>query len=61
MTIAAHRGDRVLLYSYVESEISMVFPSLPIRQLPQLIEENRADGRLAIRRAVRQWVREKGQ
>ena len=42
---------------YVESETSMVFPSLPIRELPKLIEQYRADGRLAIRRAVRQWVR----
>lgn len=42
---------------YVESEQSLVFPSLPIRELPQLIEQYRADGRLAIRRAVRQWVR----
>jgi len=46
---------------YVESQISMVFPGLPIRELPKLIEQNRADGRLAIRRAVRQWVRERGQ
>ena len=46
---------------YVESQISMVFPSLPIRELPKLIEQNRGDGRLAIRRAVRQWVRERGQ
>jgi Uma2 family endonuclease len=46
---------------YVESETSMVFPSLPIRELPKLIEQYRADGRLAIRRAVRQWVRERGQ
>ncbi len=42
---------------YVESETSMVFPSLPIRELPKLIEQYRADGRLAIRRAVREWVR----
>jgi Uma2 family endonuclease len=46
---------------YLESETSMVFPSLPIRELPKLIEEYRVDGRLAIRRAVRQWVRERGQ
>ena len=42
---------------YVESQVSMVFPSLSIRELPQVIEENRGDGRLAMRRAVRQWVR----
>jgi Uma2 family endonuclease len=46
---------------YVESEQSMVFPSLLMRELPKLIEQYRADGRLAIRRAVRQWVRERGQ
>jgi Uma2 family endonuclease len=44
---------------YIEAEISLVFPNLPIKELPQLIEEHRIAGRLAIRRAVRQWVREK--
>ncbi|MEH1889867.1 MAG: Uma2 family endonuclease [Nostoc sp.] len=45
---------------YVESEKSLVFPTLAIRDLPKLIEQNRADGRRAIRRAVREWVREGG-
>ncbi|MBF2003906.1 MAG: Uma2 family endonuclease [Chlorogloeopsis fritschii C42_A2020_084] len=44
---------------YIEAEISLVFPNLPIKELPQLIEEHRIAGRLAIRRAVRQWVKEK--
>lgn len=44
---------------YVESEKSLVFPSLKIRDLPKLIEQNRANGRRAIRKAVREWVRSK--
>ncbi|TVP61000.1 MAG: Uma2 family endonuclease [Nodularia sp. (in: Bacteria)] len=42
---------------YIESETSLVFPSLPIRSLPRLIEENRTEGRRAMRKAVREWVR----
>jgi Uma2 family endonuclease len=42
---------------YVESETSLVFPSLPIGELPRLIEENRTEGRRAIRKAVKEWVR----
>ncbi|MEH1817794.1 MAG: Uma2 family endonuclease [Nostoc sp.] len=42
---------------YVESEKSLVFPTLAIRDLPKLIEQNRANGRRAIRQAVREWVR----
>ncbi|GAX35121.1 Uma2 family endonuclease [Nodularia sp. NIES-3585] len=42
---------------YIESETSLVFPSLPIRELPRLIEENRTEGRRAMRKAVRGWVR----
>ncbi len=42
---------------YIESETSLVFPSLPIRELPRLIEEHRTEGRRAMRKAVRDWVR----
>jgi Uma2 family endonuclease len=42
---------------YVETEVSLVFPMLPIRELPQMIEAHRAEGRRAIRRAVREWAR----
>ncbi len=42
---------------YVESERSLIFPSLEIRDLPKIIEQNRANGRRAIRKAVREWVR----
>ena len=44
---------------YLESEKSLVFPSLEIRDLPQIIEQNRTNGRRAIRKAVREWVRNK--
>lgn len=43
---------------YIESETSLVFPGLPVRELPKLIEENRNEGRRAIRKAVKDWVRE---
>ena len=42
---------------YIESQTSLVFPSLPIRELPRLIEENRTEGRRAMRKAVREWAR----
>ncbi|MBD2523207.1 Uma2 family endonuclease [Nostoc sp. FACHB-133] len=45
---------------YVESVNSLVFPTLAIRYLPELIEKNRANGRRAIRQAVREWVRKGG-
>jgi Uma2 family endonuclease len=45
---------------YIEVDKSLVFPNLPIQELPQLIEKNRTGGRLALRRAVREWVRQKG-
>jgi Uma2 family endonuclease len=43
---------------YLESQTSLVFPSLPIRELPRLIESHRNQGRRAMRKAVRNWVRE---
>ena len=42
---------------YVESEESLALPSLPVQDLPNIIELNRASGQRAIRRAVRAWVR----
>jgi Uma2 family endonuclease len=42
---------------YVEAEYSLALPTLPIRELPQLIESHRSAGRRAIRRAVREWAR----
>jgi Uma2 family endonuclease len=43
---------------YVEAERSQIFSTLKVQELPKLIEENRDRGRIALRRAVRQWVRE---
>ncbi len=45
---------------YIEVEISLVFPTLPVQELPTLIEQYRPQGRRAIRKAVRNWAREKG-
>ena len=42
---------------YIEVETSQVFPTLPIQELPALIEQYRPQGRRAIRRAVREWAR----
>lgn len=43
---------------YVEVERSRIFSQLDVRALPQLIEQNRSAGRLALRRSVREWMRE---
>jgi Uma2 family endonuclease len=42
---------------YTEAETSLALPMLPIRELPLLIETHRSAGRRAIRRAVREWAR----
>lgn len=42
---------------YVETERSAIFPMLKIRELPQLIEAHRSEGRLALRRSLRAWVK----
>ncbi len=42
---------------YLEVENSLIFPNLPIREIPNLIEQNRDKGRRSIRQAVRTWVR----
>ncbi len=44
--------------SYGVSDQSRVFPTLDIRALPQLIASQRSAGRLALRRSVREWVKE---
>lgn len=43
---------------YIEVETSSIFPTLPIRYLPSLIEENRASGRRTLRNCVRKWARQ---
>ena len=44
---------------YIEVQISSIFPTLPIQEIPKLIEKYRYSGRLSLRKAVREWVREK--
>ena len=42
---------------YVSTETSLALPDLPIKQLPNIIETYRNQGRRAIRQAIRQWVK----
>jgi Uma2 family endonuclease len=42
---------------YIESTRSLVFPTLPIQDLPQLIESYRPQGRRALRQAIRAWAK----
>lgn len=42
---------------YIEAETSLALPQLPVRELPQLIETHRTQGRWAIRKAIRRWAR----
>jgi Uma2 family endonuclease len=44
---------------YIEVQISSIFPTLPIQEIPKLIEKYRYSGRLSLRKAVREWVRKK--
>ncbi|HAT14481.1 MAG TPA: hypothetical protein DCS91_13755 [Microcoleaceae bacterium UBA11344] len=44
---------------YIEVETSSIFPTLPIQEIPELIEQNRYAGRRSLRQAVREWAREK--
>jgi Uma2 family endonuclease len=41
---------------YLESKNSLVFPNLPVQELPKLIEESRSQGRRSIRKSVKNWV-----
>jgi Uma2 family endonuclease len=42
---------------YVKAQVSLALPQLPVQELPQLIESHRGQGRLALRRSVREWAR----
>ncbi|MEM9815298.1 MAG: Uma2 family endonuclease [Cyanobacteria bacterium P01_D01_bin.6] len=53
LTIYQRQGER-----YEAVDRSGIFPSLPIQELPQLIETHRGRGRLALRRAIRDWAKE---
>lgn len=41
---------------YAEAQVSLALPQLPVREIPQLIDANRAAGRRATRQAIRAWV-----
>lgn len=42
---------------YIEVETSLVFPQIRVQELPKIIEQERPNGRRAIRQAVRNWVK----
>jgi Uma2 family endonuclease len=44
---------------YIEVQISSIFPTLPIQEIPELIEKHRYSGRRSLRKAVREWARAK--
>ncbi|MGF1515839.1 MAG: Uma2 family endonuclease [Elainellaceae cyanobacterium] len=54
LTIYLLDGD-----GYRESEASLAFPVLPVQELPSLIQEYRPQGKRLMRRAFRQWARER--
>jgi Uma2 family endonuclease len=43
---------------YQEVENSQIFPNLPVQEIPNLIKKYRFEGRLTIRKKIREWVRE---
>ncbi|MBJ7901409.1 MAG: Uma2 family endonuclease [Cyanobacteria bacterium RI_101] len=60
--IWCYSAGRLTIYqlengAYQETEHSAIFPQLPLREIPQLIEKYRPLGRRAFRRAVRDWVK----
>ncbi|SKB12298.1 conserved hypothetical protein [Planktothrix sp. PCC 11201] len=44
--------------TYREVETSSVFPILRVQEIPTIIEQYRLDGKLAVRRAIRNWARQ---
>ena len=42
--------------TYQESEFSLVFPDLPVQEIPDVINQNRSSGRRTIRRKIREWA-----
>ncbi len=42
--------------TYQEVETSAIFPSLPIKDIPALLERYRGEGRRSLRRAIREWA-----
>ena len=42
--------------AYLEVKISSIFPMLRVQEIPVIIDQHRANGRRAIRQAVRNWA-----
>lgn len=42
--------------TYQEAEFSLVFPDLPVQEIPDVINQNRSLGRRTIRRKIREWA-----
>jgi Uma2 family endonuclease len=43
--------------AYIETKVSSIFPQLPIKELPTLINNYRSQGKRAFRQAIRTWVK----
>jgi len=42
---------------YKESQNSLVFPNIPVQEIPNIIEKYRLQGRRIIRQKIREWAR----
>jgi Uma2 family endonuclease len=42
--------------TYQESETSLVFPNLPVQEIPMIINQYRLEGRRKIRQKIREWA-----
>lgn len=47
------QGDK-----YIQTTTSLAFPNIPVQQIIPFIQQHRATGKRAMRRAFREWVRE---
>ncbi len=43
--------------NYSITETSSIFPQIPVREIPEILDRHRQEGRLATRRKVKDWVR----
>jgi Uma2 family endonuclease len=42
---------------YVETQVSLAFPQFPVQEIPQFVAKYQGQGRRALRKAFREWVR----
>jgi len=45
--------------SYVEAETSLALPTFPVKEIIAFIDDHHPDGKLAMRRAFREWIKER--